>query len=248
MFEVERHGARRSDAEALMACLARALEAGRPVLDGAWLAGLTRADAETLFAGTIEIPLLDRRVAILNHVGRALAERHGGRFHTFLRAGPPRLWADGEGLVERLVREFPSFDDVAAWRGRRVVFHKRAQLLCWFLHARFRGEGLFALEDAQRLTAFADYIVPAALRLMGVLRYAPELDAAIARRDLLAAGSEAEVEIRAFTVWACHLLTREVNRLRPAGLAVIDALIDARLWTHYHTTHWPHHLTETTAY
>lgn len=248
VFEVTHAGARRSDAEAMMACLARSLQAGEPVLDGAHLARLTRDDVARLFEGHVEIPLLERRLEILNDVGRRLTQRHAGRFHRFLRAGPPRLYADGAGLLERLVVEFPSFDDVASHDGRRVAFHKRAQLLFWLLHGRLRGEGAFQLEDAEQLTAFADYIVPAALRLMGVLRYTPQLDAALQQREPLAAGSAEEVEIRAFTVWACHRLAREVNGLRPPELAVIEPVIDARLWTHYHTTHWPHHLTETTAY
>jgi hypothetical protein len=29
---------------------------------------------------------------------------------------------------------------------------------------------------------------------------------------------------------------------------VIIPQIDARLWTHYHTTPWPHHLTRTIMY
>jgi hypothetical protein len=29
---------------------------------------------------------------------------------------------------------------------------------------------------------------------------------------------------------------------------VIDPQIDARLWTHFHTTSWPHHLIRTTMY
>jgi hypothetical protein len=61
-------------------------------------------------------------------------------------------------------------------------------------------------------------------------------------------GSDEEIEIRASAIWACHLLTEAVNRRRPDDRQVIEPVIDARLWTHYHETHWPHHLTVTTAY
>jgi len=44
------------------------------------------------------------------------------------------------------------------------------------------------------------------------------------------------------------LLTEEINKLRPANRRVIIPQIDARLWTHYHTTTWPHHLTQTIMY
>jgi len=47
---------------------------------------------------------------------------------------------------------------------------------------------------------------------------------------------------------ATALLAEEINKLRSADRQVIIPQIDARLWTHYHTTPWPHHLTETIMY
>jgi hypothetical protein len=43
-------------------------------------------------------------------------------------------------------------------------------------------------------------------------------------------------------------MTDEINKLRPANLRIIIPQVDARLWTHYHTTTWPHHLTQTIMY
>lgn len=60
--------------------------------------------------------------------------------------------------------------------------------------------------------------------------------------------SRREVEIRAHCLYATALLTEEVNKLRPPDRQVIIPQIDARIWTHYHTTHWPHHLTQTIMY
>ena len=74
------------------------------------------------------------------------------------------------------------------------------------------------------------------------------LEGAVNARRLIARDSEEEVEIRAASIWACHLLTRAINALRPSDRQVIDAVVDTRLWTHYHESHWPHHLTVTTAY
>jgi hypothetical protein len=161
---------------------------------------------------------------------------------------PPLLYASGEGLLERLLDEFLSFRDMSLYRNRRVVFQKRAQLLFWQLHARFRQRQYFSLQDPERLTVFADYIVPVALRLLGITSYDQKLETAIHSRQVIPADSEEEIEIRAFTLWACHLLTKEINRLRPPDRQVIEPVVDGRLWTHYHTTHWPHHLTITTDY
>jgi hypothetical protein len=244
VFTTEHGGARRYDSDAMMACLKRAYDAGTPILEGEYLAGVTRADLERIFSGNIEMPMLDERVAIFHELGGVLVKRYDGRFHRFLKAGPRATSA----ALDRLVETFPSFHDESPYRGQRVLFQKRAQLLLWQLHARFRGTGYFQLDDPGELTVFADYIVPVALRLLGITSYASELEDAVNAREIIPRDSEPEVEIRAATIWGCHLLTRAINARRPADRQVIDPVVDTRLWTHYHETHWPHHLTVTTAY
>lgn len=244
IFTTEYDGAERSDSDGMMACLKRAYDRGIPILEGSYLHSVKRGDLEEIFRGNIEMPMLDERVAIFHEIGGALEKSYGGRFHQFLNEGPSTTAA----AVERVIATFPSFRDESVYRGARVAFQKRAQLLLWYLHARFRKSGYFALEDPEQLTIFADYIVPVALRRLGVLSYSDALESAINARHLIERDSEEEIEIRAATIWACHLLTRAINAHRPADRQVIDALVDTRLWTHYHETHWPHHLTVTTAY
>ncbi|MFQ5740484.1 MAG: queuosine salvage family protein [Acidobacteriota bacterium] len=247
-FRTSFAGRELSDSDAMFACLRRAYDGGVPILEGSYLSRVGREEVEQIFSGNIPIPMLEARLSIFHQVGRRLGERHQGRFHRFATAGPPRLYSQGEGLLKRLLGEFPSFQDSSTYQGHRILFQKRAQLLWWLLHARFRQSGFFRLEDPQELTVFADYIVPLALRLLGIHVYSSDLEAAIAARQLIPAGSEEEIEIRAFTLWGCHLLTQEINKLRPPELQVIEPVVDARLWTHFHTSHWPHHLTLTTAY
>jgi hypothetical protein len=248
MFKLHYAGEERSDSEAMVACLKRAHDRGEPILEGSFLARVTRDGLSSIFTANMPIPMLDERLRIFHEVGRVLEERYRGRFHRFLEAGPRRLYSQGKGLLERLVAEFPSFEDKSSYRGREVAFRKRAQLLWWNLHARFAGGDFFQLEDPESLTVFADYIVPVALRVLGITSYNPELESTINSRKLIPAGSEEEIEIRAFTLWACHLLTAEINRRRPKDRQVIAPVLDSRLWSHFHTTHWPHHLTVTTAY
>jgi hypothetical protein len=104
------------------------------------------------------------------------------------------------------------------------------------------------LEDPQKMTAFADYIVPVALRLMGITSYSHELEQAIDTYQLIPRDSRQEIEIRAHCLYATALLADEINKLRTPDQQVIIPQIDARLWTHYHTTTWPHHLTRTIMY
>jgi len=97
------------------------------------------------------------------------------------------------------------------------------------------------------MTAFADYIVPVALRLLGIVSYRPNLSmpSTPTRWSRATAG-------RRLKSGALHLCyrpaLREVNKMRPQDQQIIIPQIDARLWTHYHTTWWPHHLTKTIMY
>ena len=47
---------------------------------------------------------------------------------------------------------------------------------------------------------------------------------------------------------AASQLADEINKIRPPDQQIIIPQIDARLWTHFHTTSWPHHLTKTIMY
>ena len=214
-----------ADADGLHLALWRA---GPDVLDGAWLAGVTAEQLGEILPG---LQLLEERAAILRDAGAVLVERWGGRFANVVASV-----STVEEYLAVLRAEFPRFDD--------SPFLKLAQLSAWILHI----EGAVSWPDLERLTAFADYIVPAGLRAMGVLRYSDELARAVDSWQLLDAGSSWEVEIRAATVWACHLLCEAVNALRPPELHVIDAQIDARFWLPFHKTHAPHHLTRTIYY
>lgn len=247
-FEVEFEGRRWSDSDGMVAALKRSMDQGVPILDGAWLARVTRAELNRVFQGNIEMPMLDEKLAVLNDVGRTLNARYSGHFHAFVRDCPPRLYDNGRGLIDRLVTEFPRFNDVSRYDGREVKIFKLAQLGFWGLYSARRSRGDFPLEDAAKLTAFADYILPVALRVMEIFSYSPELEQAINTHRLIARDSPEEIEIRAHTIYATAILREEVNKRRPPEVQVIIPQIDARLWTHYHTTFWPHHLTKTIMY
>ncbi len=247
-FVARYQGLRWSDSQGMTACLKRAMEAGIDVLDGRYLAKITRPELARIFEGNIEMPMLDEKLEVLNAVGQALTERHGGFFHNFVATCSPRLFDDGKGLVDRLVAEFPRFNDVSPYRGQEIRFFKLSQLAYWGLYAGLRGHRGFRIDDMGSMTAFADYIVPVALRVMGILVYSPELDEKIRTHQLILRDSDEEIEIRAHMLYATALLTEEINALRPAESQVIIPQVDARLWLNYHTTHWPHHLTRTIMY
>ena len=247
-FETEYEGRSWSDSQAMTACLKRAMAEGIPVLDGRYLAELTRTQLDAIFSGNIEIPMLDEKLQVLHDVGKKLAESYDGFFHNFLATCSPRLFDGGKGLVDRLIAEFPRFDDTSDFKGHTIQFHKLAQLTYWGLYSGFQGHGGFPIDDIASMTAFADYIVPVALRVMGIMVYTPELEEKINSHQLVPRDSAQEIEIRAHMLYASALLTEDINALRPPELQVIIPQVDARLWSSYHTTHWPHHLTRTIMY
>ena len=247
-FQVDYKEEHSSDSEAMLACLKRAMDKGIPILDGKFLAKITRADMERIFAGNIEMPMLDEKLALFHDVGAVLASKYDGRYYNFIRSCSPHLYDHGNGLVERLAAEFPRYNDVSQYDGHEVKFYKLTQLGFWEIYAGLGPKGGFRLDDPQKMTAFADYIVPVALRVMGMTSYSPTLEHAINSYQLIPRDSREEIEIRAHCLYATALLADEINKLRPPEHQIIIPQIDARLWTHYHTTDWPHHLTRTIMY
>ncbi|MEI7745117.1 MAG: queuosine salvage family protein, partial [Chloroflexota bacterium] len=133
-FEADRGGRRWSDSEGMTACVLNALDAGVPVLDGAWMAEATIDDIDRLFTGSIQMPMLPERTAIINDVGRVLADRYRGRWRHWAADCAPAMYAGGDGLLERLVTEFPRYRDVSDYDGFEVRLYKLAQLGLWTLH------------------------------------------------------------------------------------------------------------------
>lgn len=168
-----------------------------------------------------ELMLLFARA--LNHLGRFLLDGYGGRFE-----GPIEAAAGSAANLVRILGEMPMYQDVARYDDFEVFFYKRAQLTAADLSAAFgaRGPGRFA--DLDRLTLFADNLVPHVLRCAGVLSYDEGLAARIDREDLIEPGSPEEIEIRALGV---HAVERLVAEIKAAGGSTTAQELDYRLWS-----------------
>ena len=106
-FQVDYGGEHFYDADAMLACVKRAMDQGVPVLEGKFLAGVTKEQLAKIFAGNIEMPMLEEKMNVFHQVGEVLNAKYGGRFLNFVRSCPPRLYDNGNGLIDRLVKEFP---------------------------------------------------------------------------------------------------------------------------------------------
>jgi len=251
-FVAEYDGVEWAGAFGMWACLKRAYDQGKPILDGEYLSTLSKADVERLFepADGTSIPMLDERHQILCQVGDRLATDYDGRFHNFLADCQPKLFAETEGIINRLVDEFPSFSDVGTLQGPgsdiQIPFHKRAQLAPAMAYGRFDGTPAFELEDPNAFTVFADYNLPNVLRHLGVLEYDLTLRSTIDNRELIDAGSREEVELRVATIAGADLLMEELNRRRETP--VYGPHMDYKLFSVRDDVTTPIHKTRTTAY
>ncbi len=173
----------------------------------------------------VVIPLFEERLANAREVGRVLLERYNGQFANAIK----EAGGSAVRLALLLAEHFPSFRDIATYHIHEVRFLKRAQICVADVHGAFGGKRWGAFHDLERLTIFADYKLPQILRHFGVLEYHPSLARRVDAMELLAAGSEEEIEIRAATIWACELLRQAMDK-QDGPEAITAAEIDARLW------------------
>jgi hypothetical protein len=174
--------------------------------EGPWSNAELRAIGAQELAGVLGQPadheLIGLYAQALRGLGRFLGER--GPLDLVAAAG-----GSAERLAELLAGGMAMFADVG--------FYKRAQITASDLAL----SGAAAFDDLDRLTIFADNVVPHVLRCDGVLRYEAGLAERIDAGRLLGPG-EAEREIRACAVHACELLS--------ARLGVAPAALDQALW------------------
>jgi hypothetical protein len=143
----------------------------------------------------------------LADLGSLLLARYAGRFE-----GPVEAATHSAARLVGVLCALPAYRDVARYDELEVPFYKRAQLVSADLDLALGGRGLGRFDDLDRLTLFADNLVPHVLRCDGVLVYGAELSRRIDAQDRLEAGSPEEVEIRAGAVHAVEELTRAIAR------------------------------------
>jgi hypothetical protein len=150
----------------------------------------------------------------LNDLGAHLWSEHNGSFTALVDSSGGSAIALAESLGG-----WDCFADTSSYDGLRVPFLKRAQIAA----ADLARAGVARFRDLDRLTMFADNLIPHVLRLDGVLRFEPELSRRIDRGELIEHGSPEEVEIRACSLHAVELIVAH----RPGSRA---ADIDQLLW------------------
>jgi hypothetical protein len=141
--------------------------------------------------------------------------------------------AEAEGSAERMAESLtamPFFDDEGFWKRAQITANDLALA------------GIAEFGDLDRLTVFADNLVPHVLRVDGVLRYSAALAERIDSGALLPPGEE-EREIRACALHACELIA--------ARLGIPPRDLDVMLWNRGQEQRYkarPRHRTRTVYY
>jgi hypothetical protein len=172
----------------------------------------TAAQLRTLDAAAVaEVLAQDPAHELMELYARALVALGGwlGR-----RGALEAIEAEGAGTAARLASALASGMPYFADRG----FYKRAQITANDLVL----AGVVEFADVDRLTIFADNLVPHVLRADGMLVLAPELAAKVDAGEELRSGSAMETELRACAVHACELLAQR--------WAVAPRVLDNWLW------------------
>ncbi len=194
---------------------------------GGWSAGelraLTAADVASVLGQDARHELMALYADALRALGRFLDARRA--LDLVAEAG-----GSAERLASMLAHGMPFFDDVGFWKRAQIAANDLALA------------GVADFHDLDRLTIFADNLVPHVLRVDGVLVYAAALAARIDSGELLPPGAE-EREIRGCAVHACELIA--------SRLGVPARLLDVALWNRGQAPRYkasPRHRTRTVFY
>jgi hypothetical protein len=206
---------------------------------GPWTAGelgsIGAAELAAVLGQDPDHELMELFARSLRDLGAHIALDYGGRFAAVVDSA-----GSAPKFVTTLAR-WRCFEDTSEYEGISVPFLKRAQIAAGDVSL----AGVAGFDGLERLTMFADNLVPHVLRLDGVLVFAPTLVERIARGELIEHGSPEEVEIRACAVHVVELI------VAARGGRVTAAAIDRLLWNRGQQATYkarPRHRTRCTAY
>lgn len=133
---------------------------------------------------------------------------------------------DALKIINNLAKDFVSFNDIAFYRQKKIEFLKKAQIFVSLVHAHCSS---FSIDKMEKITAGADYRIPAYLHYLKILRYSKHLTELIKNKKIIPALSEEEVEIRANTIWAIELIKKKLKKQYKKNF--FSYIIDYYLWS-----------------
>jgi hypothetical protein len=228
----------------MITALQRAIAEGIPILDAHYRANISEVDFKNILKANVEIPLLQQRYEITKSVAKILLAKYQGDFLKVLEASEN----DAIKFLNLFPTDFISFEDFSEYKGKKVYFYKRVQLLISDIAEIFKREGAGNITNTDKLFGCADYKIPQLMRKLGILEYSKELSERIDGKIELPHNGSEEVEIRSNQLWAVELIRQKVeNRLPNVNrMQIVD-----NLWIlsqEKSSDDKPYHRTRTTAY
>ncbi|KAL8168354.1 hypothetical protein V2J09_009853 [Rumex salicifolius] len=206
--------------------LKKALEHDKNVFDADRLQNYTGPELREVLKWPRPLPLEDERIRLLHEVGRELEKNFDGKASNLVNS----CNKSAAKLVALITSHFPGFRDHSLYKGHQVFLYKRAQIFTADLWGAFKGQSYGEFSDISSITMFADYIVPAVLQNLGVLRYSSSLGNIIESNIEIGPGSEEEVELRACTIYAVEKM-RDLIHIK-TGKQVLSVELDLWLWSY----------------
>ncbi len=211
------------------ACLARALDEGKPILDSRFLQKIDLPEMFEIFRTELyPLPMLKERTQIFREIGEVLERKYDGHFYNLFEMAGWRAFDSGNGIVERLIRDFPSFYDASPYqtpsgKWTAVYFFKRAQLFPMVYHGRALSTSDWPrIKDIKDVGPICDYVFPGVFEACGILKYAPILKERIKKGEIIPRHSLAEIELRSFGERVVYELARQ------SGKSILQ--IDHKVW------------------
>ena len=220
----------------------------RGPMDCRELSALRQKDCLSIFGQDPENETVAELMGLFARAWNDLGDYVEGKFDGVFS----NLLDEAEHSCERLasiLTGMPFFRDIQTYEGHDVFFLKRAQLTAADLALAFDGKGFGEFRDSERLTIFADNLVPHVLRMDGILEYDPELLRRIDSEELIPKDGEEEIEIRACALDAVERIKAALNE---RGKKVSSMGLDYLLWNRGQQPNYkrtkPRHRTRTVFY
>ena len=164
---------------------------------------------------------------VLNESGAILQQRNCADFYELIcRELKPSKEEPLDALkfVEMMRATFPAFNDVAVYQNRQVKILKKVQMLASDLRvASDAGAISWKVENWEKLSIFADNVIPCVMRHLGILEIDEKLAERIDSGKVLATGDE-EIELRMCAIEAAERICSSAEDLTHRNL-------DLYLWS-----------------
>ncbi len=202
------------------------------------LKNLTKKELIKIFGGNNNSPYIDNRYNNLLETINIIISNEDEFYKNIFSC------KSDQELLDYIVSNFPSFNDISTYKNQQVYFYKRATLLVRDLYEVSQTVKK-NIKNINNLLGCADYGIPRTFRYYGILKYSSELSYLVDNRKLIPHDSEYEVEIRANMLYALEIIKEELNK---NNIKTNSVLLDNLIWLTGRNINENHHLTETIFY